>query len=72
MANFNFNFVKFNLFKYFIRECDLIDLIYCEFSGSTKANGRDSKIGLGRVFNVKLGCFDDVPVFIYADARPHL
>jgi hypothetical protein len=39
--------------------------------GCTKANGREPKTGLGRVFNFKLGCFDDVRVFIYADADPH-
>jgi hypothetical protein len=37
-----------------------------------KANGREPKTGVGRVFNIELGCFDDVSVLIYADARPHL
>ncbi len=37
-----------------------------------KANGRKPKSCLGRVFNYKLGCFDNVHVFIYVDARPHL
>jgi len=40
--------------------------------GSVKANGREPKICLGWVFNYKLGCFDDVHVLIYVDARPHL
>jgi hypothetical protein len=39
---------------------------------STKVNGREPKTGLGRVFNFKLGCLDDVHVLIYADARSHL
>jgi hypothetical protein len=34
--------------------------------GSAKANGREPKTGLGRFFNFKLGCFDDVCVLIYA------
>ncbi len=38
---------------------------------STKANGREPKTCLGLVFNYKLGCFNDVGVFIYADSRPH-
>jgi hypothetical protein len=41
-------------------------------TGSAKANGKEPKTGLDRVFNFKLGCFDDVHVLIYADARPHL
>jgi len=41
-------------------------------AGSTKANGREPKTGLGQVLNFKLGCFDDVPVLIYVDIRPHL
>ncbi len=41
-------------------------------SGSAKANRREPKTGLGQVFNFKLGCFDDVRLLIYADARPHL
>ncbi len=40
--------------------------------GSAKANGREPETCLGRVFNYKLGCFNDVHVFIYVDARPHL
>jgi hypothetical protein len=40
--------------------------------GSAKVNRREPKTGLGWVFNFKLGCFDDVRVLIYADARPHL
>jgi hypothetical protein len=39
---------------------------------SMKANGREPKTGFGRVFNFKLGCFDDVCVLVYADACPHL
>jgi len=41
-------------------------------AGSAKANGGEPKTGLGRVFNFKLGCLDDVHVVIYADARQHL
>ncbi len=41
-------------------------------AGSAKANGREPKTCLGRVFNYKLGCFDDVFVFIYVYALPHL
>jgi hypothetical protein len=41
-------------------------------AGRGKANGREPKTGLGRVFNCKLGCVDDVRVLIYADTRPHL
>jgi ACS family sodium-dependent inorganic phosphate cotransporter-like MFS transporter 9 len=41
-------------------------------AGSEKANGREPKTCLSRVFNYKLGCFDDVFVFIFVDARPHL
>jgi hypothetical protein len=37
-------------------------------AGSVKANMREPAIGLGRVFNIKLGCFDDVCVLIYEDA----
>ncbi len=40
--------------------------------GSAKANGREPKTYLGRVFNYKLGRFNDVNVFVYVDARPHL
>jgi hypothetical protein len=42
------------------------------WAGNAKANGREPKTGLGRVFNFKLGCFDNVRVLIYADAPPHL
>ena len=41
-------------------------------AGSAKANRREPKSCLGRVFKYKLGCFDDVHVFIYVDAQPHL
>jgi hypothetical protein len=30
--------------------------IYCVASGSSKANGREPKICVGRVFNLKFGC----------------
>jgi hypothetical protein len=40
--------------------------------GSLKATGREPKTCLGRPFNNKLGCFDDVHEFIYVDERPHL
>jgi hypothetical protein len=35
-------------------------------------NGREPKTCLGRVFNHKLGCFNDVHEFVYVDAHPHL
>ena len=41
-------------------------------AGSAKVNGREPKTCLGRVFDYKLGCFDDVFVFIYVDALPYL
>jgi hypothetical protein len=41
-------------------------------TGSAKANRREPKTYLGRVFNNKLGCFDDVHELIYVDARPDL
>jgi hypothetical protein len=41
-------------------------------SGSAKANGREPKTGLGRVFNSKSGCFDDEYLLIYINARPQL
>jgi hypothetical protein len=31
-----------------------------DHTGSAKANGREPKTCLGRVFNYKLGCFEDV------------
>ena len=34
-------------------------------AGSAKANGREPKTGLGRVFNYKLGCYDDLHVLMY-------
>ncbi len=37
-----------------------------------KANGREPKTSLGRVFNYKLGCYDDVQVLMYAEAHPYL
>ncbi len=40
--------------------------------GSAKANGREPETCLGRIFNYKLGCFDDEQVLIYLDARPYL
>jgi hypothetical protein len=40
--------------------------------GSPKANGRESKTFLGLVFNYKLGCYNDVHVFVYVDTHPHL
>ena len=41
-------------------------------AGSAKAIGREPKTCLGRVFNYKLGCYDDVHVFMYTDAHPSL
>ena len=40
--------------------------------GCAKANGREPKTCLCQVFNYKLGCFNDVHVFLYLDACPHL
>ncbi len=37
-----------------------------------KLTGENLKLVLGQVFNNKLGCFADVHVLIYVDARPHL
>ncbi len=34
-----------------------------------KTNGRETKTYLGRFFHNKLGCFDDVHVFVYVDTR---
>ncbi len=42
----------------------------CLFPGSTKANGREPKTCLGRVFNFKLGCFNDVHVFYLCGRTP--
>ncbi len=39
---------------------------------SVKGNGREPKTCLGRVFNYKLGCFNNVLVFIHVDVRPRL
>ncbi len=44
----------------------------CLKAGSVKANGREPNTGLGKVFNFKLGCFDDEYLLIYMDAHPHL
>jgi len=40
--------------------------------GSAKANGREPKTGLGRVFNFKSGCFADEYLLIYMNACPQL
>ncbi len=40
--------------------------------GSAKANRSKPKTGLGRVFNFKLGGFDNSSGVICVDARPHL
>jgi hypothetical protein len=34
--------------------------------------GREPKTCLSQVFDCKLGCFNDVHVFIYVDADPRL
>ncbi len=39
---------------------------------SIKANWREPKSGLGRVFNSKLGCFATCVISWYTQARPHL
>jgi hypothetical protein len=41
-------------------------------AGSAKANRREPKTGLGRVFNYKLDCYYDVHVIMYTDANPYL
>ncbi len=41
-------------------------------AGSAKANGREPKTCLLRVFIYNLGCFEDVQKLMYVDARPHL
>jgi len=46
--------------------------VFAKVAGSAKANVREPKTGLVQVFNLKLGCFDDVCVLIYTDTRPHL
>ncbi len=43
-----------------------------KYPGSAKANRREPKTCLGRVFSYKLGCFNNVHVFIHVDVRPHL
>jgi hypothetical protein len=51
----------------------LQDLILkLELVVSAKANRRVPNTCLVRVFNYKLGCFDDVHVLIYMDACPQL
>ncbi len=40
--------------------------------GSTKANGRKPKTGLGQVFNFTLGCFCYEATAWHEQARPHL
>ncbi len=45
---------------------------YYVWSGSAKANRREPKTGLGRVFNYKLGCYDDAHVIMFTDAHPYL
>jgi hypothetical protein len=40
-------------------------------AGSAKAKGREPENCLCRVFDYKLGCFDDVHVYINVDA-PHI
>ncbi len=47
-----------------------ISLLENAVLGSAKANGREPKTCLGRVFSYKLGCFDDVHVLIYL--REHM
>jgi len=50
----------------------LQSMMLCNFAGSAKANGREPKTGLGRVFNYKLGCYNDVHVIMYTDVHPYL
>jgi hypothetical protein len=45
-----------------------VDLLIEVSAESAKANGRE--LALGRVFNYKLGCSDDVHVIMYTDAHP--
>ncbi len=48
------------------------DTGYKAGAGSVKANGRELITCLGRVFNYKLGCFDNEHAYIYVDKHPHL
>jgi len=49
-----------------------LTLFFYVKAGRAKASGREPKTGLGRVFNYKLGCYDDVHVIMYTDAHPYL
>jgi hypothetical protein len=57
--------VPYNLIK-------LMNIIIFKKSGSAKANRKEPETYFGRVFNHKLGCYNDVHVIICVDARPHL
>jgi hypothetical protein len=50
---------------------DCLRLIW-EQAGSTKANESEHKTGLGWVFNFKLGCFDDVHVYLSMWMHAHI
>ncbi len=41
----------------FMCVCIYMCVYVCIYVGSVKANGREPKSCLGRVFNIKLGCF---------------
>jgi hypothetical protein len=71
---FNAGLIFFTLLTNFSRPKFLAGMPYpkCDTTGSAKASGGEPKTGLARVFYFKLGCFDDVPVLFYVNARPHL
>jgi hypothetical protein len=49
-----------------------VNFYHYKMPGSAKANRREPKTGLGRVFNYKLGCSENVHVIMYTDAHPYL
>ncbi len=46
--------------------------VYIILTRSVKANMREPKTYLDRVFNYKLGCYDDMHILIYVDTCLHL
>ncbi len=55
-----------------VRSFENINPEYLVEASSEKANGRETKTCLGRVFNSKLGCFNDAHALIYVDTCPYL
>jgi hypothetical protein len=64
------------VFLYCFTECHVFccyaECNYSEGAGARKLTGENLKTGLGRAFNCKLGCYDDVHVIMYTDAHPYL